>query len=385
MGIPEPPAGISNRLVAVLNAGSSSLKYELFTPTAESVAVGNVERIGQPDGCPDYDVAVGLALADLTARRSDWRDRVVAVGHRVVHGGPNLYRPTLVDESVLAELERGSTLAPLHNPPALHAMRAARRLLSHVPHVAVFDTGFHRYLPPVARTYAIPTDLATRWAIRRYGAHGISCEYLAERLAVLDPHCHRAVLGHLGAGSSLTAIRDGRSVDTSMGLTPLEGLVMATRSGDLDPAIVLYLQEQAGLSAREVALILERESGLKGLSGTTGDFRAVQERVAAGDASAILAFDLFAYRIRKYVGAYWAALTGLDAIVFAGGIGENSPTLRAAVVDPLSALGLELDPKANVAGAPERRISRPDAPVSIWVIPTRETLVIARHALAFAA
>jgi acetate kinase len=160
---------------------------------------------------------------------------------------------------------------------------------------------------------------------------------------------------------------------------------MATRSGDLDPAIVLYLQEQAGLSAKEVGLILERESGLKGLSGTTGDFRAVQERVADGDRSASLAFDLFAYRIRKYIGAYWAALTALDAIVFAGGIGENSPTLRAAVLDPLQALGLELDPIANATGSPERRISRPDAPVSIWVIPTRETLVIARHALAFAA
>jgi acetate kinase len=312
------------------------------------------------------------------------RDRVVAVGHRVVHGGPNLYRPTMVDDSVLDELERDSAFAPLHNPPALQAMRAARRLLDRAPHVAVFDTGFHRNLPPVARTYAIPADLAARWAIRRYGAHGISCEYLAERLAVLDPGRRRAILCHLGAGSSLTAIQDGRSVDTSMGLTPLEGLVMATRSGDLDPAIVLYLQEQAGLTTKEVALILERESGLKGLSGTTGDFRAVQDRVAAGDAAARLAFDLFAYRVRKYVGAYWAALTGLDAIVFAGGIGENSPTLRSAVVDPLSALGLHLDPNANVVGAPERRISRADASVSIWVIPTRETLVIARHALAFA-
>jgi acetate kinase len=378
-------ANRSDRIVAVLNAGSSSLKYELFTPTGASVAVGNIERVGQPDGCSDHDVAVQRAIADLTARFPDWRDRVVAVGHRVVHGGPTLYQPTLVDDSVIADLERHLSLAPLHNRPALHAIRAARRLLSHVPHVVVFDTDFHHNLPPVARTYAIPTDLAERWAIRRYGAHGISCEYLAERLVELDPGRHRAVLCHLGAGASLTAIQEGRSVDTTMGFTPLEGLVMATRSGDLDPAIVLYLQRQAGLTAAELSNILEHESGLKGLSGSSGDFQAVEASAAAGDAAARLALDVFAYRVRKYLGAYWATLSGLDAIVFAGGIGENSSALRAAVLDPLRTLGVELDPTANETGPAERRISRPDSPVSIWIIPTRETLVIARHALTFAA
>jgi acetate kinase len=379
-----PKSGRSDRIVAVLNAGSSSLKYELFTATGESIVAGNLQRVGQPDGCPNYDVAVERAIADLTARVPDWRERVVAVGHRVVHGGPNLYESTVIDDSVLADLEQVSALAPLHNPPALHAIRAAQRLLIEVPHVAVFDTGFHHDLPPVARTYAIPTDLANRWAIRRYGAHGISCEYLASRLSELDPARHRAVLCHLGSGASLTAIRDGRSVDTSMGFTPLEGLVMATRSGDLDPAIVLYLEEHAGLSGSEVASLLEHESGLKGISGTSGDFRTVEERLAAGDAAARLAFDLFAYRIRKYIGAYLAALGGLDAIVFAGGIGENSPTLRAAVLNPLASLGMEIDAASNLSGPPERRIGRPGLPVAIWIIPTRESLAIARHALGFA-
>ena len=375
----------TSRLVAVLNAGSSSLKYELFTPSGESVTAGNVERIGQADGCPDHDVAVQRAIADLTARLPDWRERVVAVGHRVVHGGPNLYQPTLVDNAVIAELERNLSLAPLHNRPALDAIRSARRLLNHVPHVVVFDTGFHHDLPLVARTYAIPTDLAERWAIRRYGAHGISCEYLAERLAQLEPGRPRAILCHLGAGASLTAIAGGHSVDTSMGFTPLEGLVMATRSGDLDPSIVLYLQREAGVSAAELSDLLEHESGLKGLSGVSGDFRAVEGAAAAGDSAARRALDVFSYRIRKYLGAYWAALAGLDAIVFAGGIGENSAALRAAVLDPLGALGLELDPIANAVGPAERRISRPDSAIAIWIIPTREALVIARHAIEFAA
>ena len=377
-------APAAERLAAVLNAGSSSLKYELFTVAGGSVAAGNVERIGQSDGCANHDVAVERALADFTTRIPTWRERVVAVGHRVVHGGSTLFQPTRVDASVLAELERSVPLAPLHLPPALHVIRAAQRLLDHVPHVLVFDTGFHRDLPAVARTYAIPTEVAERWAIRRYGAHGISYEYLIGRLAEVDGGRRRVILCHLGAGSSITAVLEGHAIDTSMGFTPLEGLVMATRSGDLDPAIVLYLQEEAGLSTSDVSSMLETRSGLKGLTGTSGDFREVEKQAAAGDERSRLALDLFAYRIRKYLGAYWAILGGLDAVVFAGGIGENSASLRAAVLTPLAAMGIEIDPILNESGLPERKINRSTAPVAAWVIPTRESLTIARHALAFA-
>jgi acetate kinase len=385
MGQTNESPSRSERLAAVLNAGSSSLKYALLTPLGETVASGEVERIGEAGAGPDHAAAVERAFADLNRQVPDWRERVAAVGHRVVHGGPDLFRPTLLDDRVLADLDRLSALAPLHNPPALDAIRAARAQLPAVPHVAVFDTGFHHDLPPVARTYAIPTGLADHWAIRRYGFHGISCEYLIGRLAELDPGRRRVALCHLGAGASVTAVRDGRSVDTSMGFTPLEGLVMVTRSGDLDPAIVVYLEQHARLSAGEVARMLENESGLKGLSGTSGDFREVEERAAAGDVRAQLAFDLFVYRLRKYLGAYWTILDGLDAVVFAGGIGENSSRLRAAVIESLEVLGLRLDPERNREGPTERIISPADGTTSIWVIPTRESLVIARHALDFVA
>ncbi len=370
-------------LVAVLNAGSSSLKYDLLTSTGVGVAGGTLEPIDPAAAYSDHAAAVDRALARLTQEVPDWRRRVVAVGHRVVHGGPNLWRPTRIDDALLAELARCVPLAPLHLPAALQAIRSARRFVGEVPHVAVFDTGFHRDLPAVARTYAIPSDLAERWAIRRYGFHGISCEYLLGRLGELEPGRRRAILLHLGAGASVTAVQDGRSVDTSMGFTPLEGLAMLTRCGDLDPAVPLYLQERGGMDRAAVAALLERESGLKGLSGTSGDFREIVAGRAAGEERAVLAFDLFAYRIRKYVGAYWAILGGLDALVFAGGIGERSPELRAAVVEPLAALGLRLDPATNAAGPAERRISPAEAPIAVWIIPTDEARTIARHALAF--
>ncbi len=376
---PRPTGGVlPERIVAVLNAGSSSLKYELLTEGMTPLAQGIVERIGQRDSCPDHATAVQYALTDLDQRVPEWRSHLIAVGHRVVHGGPNLWQPTPVDNAALTEIERWTPLAPLHTPIALSAMRTALHLLPTVLHVAVFDTGFHHELPPVARTYALPPDLCERWAIRRYGFHGISCAYLVQRLNQLEAKSRRAILCHLGAGASITAVRDGCSVDTSMGFTPLEGLVMATRSGDLDPAIPLYLQEQAGLSRARVASLLESESGLQGLVGAS-DFRTIEQRARAGDQRARLAVDIFAYRIRKYLGAYWAILGGLDALVFAGGIGEHSAFLRHAVVAPLESLGLQLDASANAAGPAERRISPSAAPVAIWVIPTRESAFIARQ------
>ncbi len=375
----RPSGAVSpRRVVAVLNAGSSSLKYELLAREGDPVAQGIVDRIGEPGSCRDHTAAVERALADLDARAPGWRSHLIAVGHRVVHGGPNLWQPTLVDDATLTEIERWTPLAPLHTPIALSTIRTALRLLPTIAHVAVFDTGFHHDLPPVARTYALPLDLVEQWAIRRYGFHGISCAYLVERLKALDTGSRRAILCHLGAGASLTAVNDGRSVDTSMGFTPLEGLAMATRCGDIDPAIPLYLEERAELSRARVARLLESESGLKGLSGTS-DFRIIEQRARAGDSRARFAVDLFAYRIRKYIGAYWAALGGLDALVFAGGIGEHSALLRHAVVTPLESLGLRLDASANADGPAERRISPSSAPVAIWIIPTRESALIARQ------
>jgi len=376
--------GSDENLVAVWNPGSSSLKYELVGASGSAVASGIVDRIGVTGECPNHQVATECAFKGLDAQVPRWTDRTIAVGYRVVHGGPDLWEPTRFDESVLAELERQIPLAPLHIPAALAVARAALLLLPRVPHVAVFDTGFHHDLPTVARTYAVSAGLAERLRIRRYGFHGISVEFLVQRLAELAPERRQIVVCHLGAGASVTAVRDGRSIDTSMGFTPLEGLPMATRCGDLDPSIPLYLQDQAGMTAAQVSQLLEHESGLKGLSGTSGDFREISERASAGDPASRLALDVFAYRIRKYVGAYWAALEGLDAVVFAGGIGEHSAPLREAVLAPLAALGIQLDPKANADGPAERQISTPDSPVSVWVIPTDESAVIARHARAFA-
>lgn len=371
-------------VVAVLNPGSSSLKYDLISADETTLASGTVERIGLDASGPDHAAAVDRAFANLGQSAPDWIARTVAVGYRVVHGGPNLWRPTRIDDAVLVELERQTPLAPLHTPAALRVIRATRRMLPDLPHVAVFDTGFHHDLPSVARTYALPTSLAERWGIRRYGFHGISVAYLIDRLGTVDPGRRRAIVGHLGAGASLTAVVDGRSVDTSMGFTPLEGLAMATRSGDLDPAIALYLQETGRMTAAEVRRVLETESGIKGLSGASGDFREIEARMARGDERARLAFDVFADRIRKYLGAYWAAMGGLDAIVFSGGIGEHSATLRAAVLDPLRELGLQIDPGLNADGPPERRISPADARIAVWVIPTNESRAIAREAFRLA-
>lgn len=380
---PVRDSGGDRSVVAVLNAGSSSLKYELVAAGGEVLAAGLVERVGA-GGCSNHQEATAQAFDDLSARVPDWQERTVAVGHRLVHGGATLWQPTRIDGRVLSELEAEIPLAPLHTPAALQVIRAALQILGGVPHIAVFDTGFHHDLPAVARTYALPPEVRERFAIRRYGFHGISVEYVTERLARLAPGSRRAIVCHLGAGASITAVCDGKSRDTSMGFTPLEGLPMATRSGDLDPSIPLFLQSQGGWSTAEVSHLLEHDAGLKGVGGGSGDFREIEARAGQGDERARLAFDLFAYRIRKYVGAYWAALEGLDALVFTAGIGEHSATLRAAVVEPLGALGLNLDPRANAAGAAERRISPPEAQIGIWVIPTDESAVIARHARAFA-
>ena len=369
--------------VLVINAGSSSLKFRLLELVPGRTPVtrvrGNIERIGLEGGdAPDHEGAMDLALAGLD------RPSIDAVGHRVVHGGMDFTEPTLIDDDVERGIDKLAELAPLHNPAGLAGIRAARLALPEVPHVAVFDTAFHSSIPPVAHTYAIDRDVATRFGIRRYGFHGTSYSYVTARAADLlgrDPAELRLVILHLGNGASAAAVRDGRSIDTSMGLTPLEGLVMGTRSGDIDPAALLHLARVGGYSTEQLDDLLNRRSGLLGLSGHS-DMRAVIAAVDAGSEDAALALEVYLHRIRRYIGAYAAELGGVDAIVFTAGVGENNARVRAGAVRDLDFLGITLDAAANDSPSSEERIvSAPGAGVAVLVIPTDEELEIARETL----
>jgi acetate kinase len=363
--------------VFVLNVGSSSIKYTVLDPdTASVIADGIVDRIGVPGGVPDHATALATVLAAIGDTPLD------AVGHRIVHGGELFTTATLVDDEVEAAIEGLIPLAPLHNPAGLAGIRAARAALPDVPQVAVFDTAFHATIPAEAATYAIDADLAARHGIRRYGFHGTSYQYVSRAAAELlgrPVEDTRMVVLHLGNGASAAAVRGGRSIDTSMGLTPLEGLVMGTRSGDLDPAIVFYLHRVAGLSVDELDDLLNRRSGLLGLSGHA-DMREVIGAADAGDLAACEALDVYLHRIRHYIGAYAAVLHGLDAVVFTAGVGENSDVVRAGAVRGLEFLGIAIDPDANAARARgPRSISPAGSPVAVLVIPTDEELEIARQ------
>jgi acetate kinase len=315
------------------------------------------------------------------------RDGLAAVGHRVVHGGARFAEPTLVDDEVLDAVADLVPLAPLHNPANLEGLRVARGLFPDVPQVAVFDTAFHQTMPPAAYTYAIPASWREEHQIRRYGFHGTSHAFVSGVAADLLGRPRdgtNLVVLHLGNGASAAAVRGGRSVDTSMGLTPLEGLVMGTRSGDLDPAIHAHLNRQLGWSLEDIDRALNRESGLKGLAGHN-DFRELMARRAAGDEAAALAFDVYAYRVRKYVGAYYAALGDLHGVVFTGGVGQHTPELRAAALSGLERLGIVLDPTRNSRPvASPAFVSADDSDVAVLVIPTNEEWEIARQALAVA-
>lgn len=372
--------------VLVLNSGSSSLKYQVVQPdSGESLARGIVERIGDDDGVPDHEAALLLALDELAAHGLHPRELdLAAVGHRVVHGGPDLYRPTIIDDARLAQLRALSALAPLHNPPAVLGIEVARTLLPDLPHVAVFDTAFFHDLPAAARTYAIDRDTADAWKIRRYGFHGTSHAFVsgqaADFLGVPVESLNQIVL-HLGNGASASAIAAGRPVDTSMGMTPMEGLVMGTRSGDVDPGIICYLWRTAGMGMAEIEGLLNRRSGVFGLSGEI-DFRVLHERMAAGDQSAQLAYDVYIHRLRKYVGGYLALLGHADVITFTAGVGENDAKVRRDALSGLSRLGIDLDEDLN--GSPvrgPRRISAPQSPTTVLVLPTDEELAIARDCL----
>ena len=393
-------------LALIVNSGSSSLKYQLIELDGEeTLASGSIDRIGEATSSVGHTTAgekheKQLPIADHTAALRVLTDAFaeygpdlafsppVVIGHRVVHGGSLFTGPTLVTDRVIADIEELSALAPLHNPANLAGIRAAAVIFAGVPQVAVFDTAFHQTLPPEAFTYAIDRDLAAQHKIRRYGFHGTSHKYVSEQAAVfLDRPLEslKTIVLHLGNGASATAIDGGRSIDTSMGLTPLEGLVMGTRSGDLDPAIIFHLHRQAGLGFEELDSLLNRGSGLLGLTGN-GDMRDVQNAAAGGDADAEAALAVWRHRIRHYVGAYVAQLGGLDALVFTAGVGENNALLRRRALAGLEFLGIEIDNDRNeLASREPRAISPEGAGVSVLVIPTNEELEIARQALSVAA
>ena len=369
--------------VLVLNSGSSSLKYQLVEPrTGTSLVDGIVERIGEDGGVADHEAALRAAFEVIAPGGQDLSALgLVAVGHRVVHGGPNLYRPTIVDDRLVAELRELAPLAPLHNPPAVLGIEVARRVLPDLPHIAVFDTAFFHDLPPAASTYAIDREIAARWHIRRYGFHGTSHDYVsaqaAEFLGAPRESLNQIVL-HLGNGASASAIAAGRPVDTTMGLTPMEGLVMGTRSGDVDPGIISYLWRTADMGVDEIESMLNRRSGMLGLTGEV-DFRVVHQRIAAGDGDARLGYEVYIHRLRKYIGAYLVLLGRTDVISFTAGVGENDAKVRRDALAGLSGLGIELDERRN-DGAERgvRRISTDASPTTVLVVPTDEELAIAR-------
>jgi acetate kinase len=378
---------MSQAPVLVLNAGSSSLKYQLVVPeTAEVRAKGLVERIGEP-GSPvaDHGAAMRAMTKDLAAAGVDLDTvGVRAVGHRVVHGGPDFTDPTIIDDKVLEEIKDLIPLAPLHNPGAVSGIEAARAEFD-VPHVAIFDTAFFSTLPAAAATYAIPHDLAERYRIKRYCFHGTSHQYVSRAAAELvgrDLGGLDQIVLHLGNGCSASAVRGGIAIETSMGLTPLQGLVMGTRSGDVDPGLHTFLHNELGMTIAEIDTLLNKQSGLKGLAGVN-DFRELERRQAAGDEGAQLAFDVYVHRLKHYVGAYLALLGGLDVLSFTAGVGENAPALRAAVVEGLGGLGLRVDPERNGVPSKVARVISPDgSPITIAVIPTNEELAIARETVA---
>jgi acetate kinase len=388
--------------VLVVNSGSSSIKYQLVDPVGgEAIASGLVERIGEETGAvkhvaggttterelpvPDHGEGLRIVLGlfaevgpDLSAAQ------VIAVGHRVVQGGPVFDGPVLIDSEVERQIDELSPLAPLHNPPNLTGIRVARELLPDVPHVAVFDTAFFHNLPAAAATYAIDREVAAKHHVRRYGAHGTSHQFVSHGVAeFLDRPVEQTstIVLHLGNGASASAVKDGSAVDTSMGLTPLEGLVMGTRTGDIDPAVTFHLMRNAGMSVDEVDDLLNRRSGLKGLTGEN-DLREVHRLVDEGDAAARVALDVYTHRIKKYVGAYAAVLGGVDVIAFTAGVGENDDIVRALSLAGLERLGIEIDAERNAGRKKVPTVVSTDASATtVVVFPTNEELAIARQAV----
>lgn len=383
-----------------INAGSSSLKWQLYKmPEEEVIAKGLIERIGLTDGIstvkfngqsesettdiPNHTVAVKILLEDLLRLNIIANyDEITGVGHRVVAGGEIFKESTVIGEKEIQEIEELSALAPLHNPAHVAAMRAFQEVLPNVTNVAVFDTAFHTTMPAVAYRYPIANRYYDDYQVRKYGAHGTSHQYVAQEAAkLLDKPVEdtKIITCHIGNGASITAVKGGKSIDTSMGLTPLGGIMMGTRSGDLDPAIIPFLidREPELADAEKIRNIFNRESGLFGISEKSSDMRDIIEGRDAGDAKCTLAFDMYVDRVKKYIGQYIAVLNGVDAIVFTAGIGENSVPFRQAVLADLTWFGIDVDPEKNVFGV-EGAITTPESRVKVFVIPTDEELVIAR-------
>ncbi len=371
--------------VLVINSGSSSLKYQLFDQEDWSwVLRGNVERIGEVGRSvfPDHSAALEHVLSEVVDAGIQLSD-ISVVGHRVVHGGELFVQPTLITNEVLDGIESLTALAPLHNPANLTGIRAIKQLMPSTPQVAVFDTAFHSSIPSFASTYAISAEVAARYGIRRYGFHGTSAQYVTKQLAgLLDKPLStiNAIICHIGNGASITAVVDGMSVDTSMGMTPLEGLVMGTRSGDIDAGVLLHLARVAGYGVADIDRLLNRDSGLQGLAGVS-DMRTVRERAQAGDEHALLARSVYAYRIRKYIASYLGVVPSPDAIVFTAGVGENDSALRHDIIGALGHLGLELDLNLNESkAAGDRVISSAASSIRVMVVQTNEELEIAQQA-----
>ena len=391
--------------VLVINCGSSSLKYQLIDSRSEEVlAAGLCERIGidgrmthtpssgntvvKNDPLPDHGAAIQSVLSALTDKAHgviSSLSEIGAVGHRLVHGGEKFAASVIINDEVIAEVEACNDLAPLHNPANLIGVRACRQIMPDVPMVGVFDTAFHQTMPPKAYLYGIPHQYYQEHKVRRYGFHGTSHNYVSQRvhhLAELDPDNSRVIVCHLGNGASVTAVKNGKSVDTSMGLTPLEGLIMGTRSGDLDPGVIEYIAKKEHLTLEEVLKVLNKESGVLGLSGVSSDFRDLTEAMEQGNEQAAVAVEAFCYRVAKHIGAYTAALNGVDAIVFTAGIGENAAHIRSMICDYLGFLGITIDEEKNAVRGKETEISTPDSKVAVFVIPTNEELAIARETAA---
>jgi acetate kinase len=391
--------------VLVINCGSSSLKYQLIeTESEKALASGICERIGidgrfvyKPEGgdklvvdaaMPTHDAAVKMvldALVDANHGVIGSLDEIGAVGHRVVHGGEKFASSTIITDDVLAGVEECNDLAPLHNPANLIGIRACSALMPNVPMVAVFDTAFHQTMPEKAYLYGLPYEYYEKYKIRRYGFHGTSHSFVAKRAAKvlgLDINNSKIIVCHLGNGASITAVHNGKSVDTSMGLTPLEGLIMGTRSGSIDPAIIEFIAHKENKSIEEVIDVLNKQSGVYGLSGVSSDFRDLEIASIEGNERAILATNVFIYNAAKYVGGYVAAMNGVDAIIFTAGLGENDQIVRRGVVSYLGYLGVTLNQENNNTRSKEILISTEDSKVKVCVVPTNEELAIARETVA---
>ena len=391
--------------VLVINCGSSSLKYQLIDSETEvALAVGLCEIIGidgrlnhTPNGgekvvieqaMPDHEVAIRMVLDALTNENYGViknLDEIDAIGHRLVHGGEKFTKSVIIDDEVIAGVEECSPLAPLHNPANLIGVRACQAIMPGVPNIGVFDTAFHQTMEPVAYMYGLPYEYYEKYKVRRYGFHGTSHSFVSKRaiqMLNLDPDNSKIIVCHLGNGSSISAVKNGKVVDTSMGMTPMEGLVMGTRCGDMDPTIVEYLAHSLNKSLEEVMVILNKKSGVLGISGVSSDFRDLDKASNEGNERAKLAVEVFSYRTAKYIGSYIAAMNGVDAIVFTAGLGENNIVVREQILNHFGYMGITLDKEANQIRGEEKIISTPDSKVTVAVIPTNEELAIAHETVA---